>query len=235
MILNFIVQPPHDAVFSMKDLVTSIFGLIGVGIGSWLSYRAQKAVTETKNRNNAFTAAILIRNWIREKLDYLINIKGNLTDRLRVIEKGINFEEKDHIKLAQDLPNTQPLYELDFSLIKDLSLMRSLFHEYENILQKLSLCNSDYLFIRSIEGKFYEMKNHLLINKLKENPKMPIDIVEPIFREFATEFQRTAPGWLEIINHREKSMRKVFFDFQKSVCNPLNVESIGLGEVVTTD
>lgn len=240
MLLNFIVQSPREAIFSIRDLViavvTLLTGLIGVFAGAWLSAKIEKKQIGIKNRNNAYTAAILIRNWIREKLDYLINLKGNLTDRLNFIE---NFDKNNIKILTQDLPESRPLYELDFSLIKDISLMRNLFYEYEAMLQKLSLCNSYYLDAGSVERKFSEMKNELL-NKFKElTSKSPEDIAETDFTEplinFTAAFKRVSPDWIKIIEHHEEFVRKVFVDFQNLICTPLNIEPIGLGGVVTTD
>lgn len=71
-------------------------------------------------------------------------------------------------QLTQSLPENKHLYELDFSLIKDLSLLRDQFEKYVNVLQMLSLANSWYIEAESIANLLNDMRDTLLTNKSKE-------------------------------------------------------------------
>jgi len=327
---------------SNSNLLSGLIGatigaVIGGAIAAWATLKAEKTAREARNHDNAYTAAILIRNWIREKLDYPIQLKENLKNRLRLIneiEIGYriclasvlprNFDPMNYkdsyvvtkeplsilhidslgvakkleltagylkklsnlpptlfdinlatapleklatadflrldeiissnagcglgrsiiIQLTQSLPKNKHLYKLDFTLIKDLSLMRNKFKKYETILQMLSFSDSWHAQAKSIAELFEDMRNTLLIKKSKtllQSPRLQetvADIDSEFFQNlenFIMSFRGQCLRWIENLDKLEENIQKILFYFQDEVCVPLNVGKIQLDGIATAD
>lgn len=231
-----IIYPPPQPSHLWLSVLGWFFSTL---IGALVAYTSNRYLKKQEIQDKAYTSAILIRNWLIEKTGQTVNLKRNLEKKLELanlidLQKyATNYTSDDSINLItvmQKFKNDTNLYDLNFNLIENISLMREHFIEYENVLQSLSLVVSGYSWISEIKTNFNQIKDDVIKN-IKENDHLAINQTN----HFLIILKRQIPNWIEIITMAEIRFRNVFNIFQEKICKPLKIKPIKLEEPVLAD
>lgn len=197
----------------------SIFSVI---LGALLAYCSSFYLKRKEIRENARTSALLIRVWLILILDEIINFKGQLNDRMEILSTINNFSDisqDNFLKVIQDFQKNKQLYELHFSLVKDIGFFSEIIPRYENVPRILSFALNDFNRVECLKSSFAEFKKHYFL----EEKRSPDDF-------FISQLKNFFKNYLAITENVEKHLRNIFTNYQDSVCIFFKIRPLELAE-----
>lgn len=205
--------------------------IISVIIGALITYVFMLKLEENKIDNNARTSAILVRNWLMESSDNIVQLKEEMKNRYELLGKN----PIDNITVTQNFIELKCLYELDIKLLENISLRRNKFEKYEKTLQMLSLVVQKTAKAEEIKKKFNYSKQMFLIDPIINASKTNQKNSDEIMKDFLGHFKTSLPDWIKLLEKSEKDIKKVYDNFQKNICTPLAIKNVPLSEIIEQD
>jgi len=215
--------------------LASVFpALLGAVVGAFAAYLVNKRLGEIdwkkKTHAKAYSAASLIRFWLYSGISALVNLRMQLEDKKKILDKGISDKNnREWISVCQAFLVDDRKTTVDKDLIKDLCLKRECYKtNLEQVLQHITFAENQLNSALEIKNKFNLLRQYCFGGP--ENR----DIL-PDLQGFVDSFIRNFSDWIDVIQHHESIIKKVYAHFQDNVCTPLNLQKMECREIDTVD